>query len=46
MGIVYFVTGVVVGFAAGILIGRRNKNKVEQAVAEAERLKRKIDNMR
>lgn len=36
--IVGLLIGGVVGFIAGVLVGRRNKKKVEAAVAEASKL--------
>jgi uncharacterized membrane-anchored protein YhcB (DUF1043 family) len=37
---VLFIAGVVVGTVVGLLIGRRNKNKVDAAVAKAEQWKK------
>lgn len=36
--IVGLLIGGIAGFIAGVLVGRRNKNKVEAAVAEAHKL--------
>lgn len=36
--IVGLVIGAVAGFVGGVLFGRRNKKKVEAAVAEAKKL--------
>jgi hypothetical protein len=34
----WFIVGVAVGFVTGVLVGRRNKAKVERALAEANAL--------
>lgn len=40
------IGALIIGFVAGILVGRKNKNKVEQAMAEADKLKKRMDNMK
>jgi len=36
--IIGLLIGAVVGFVVGVLFGRRNKNKVEAAVAQAKKI--------
>jgi uncharacterized membrane-anchored protein YhcB (DUF1043 family) len=40
--VIVFVAGVAVGFIVGVLVGRRNKNKVEQAVKLEQSVEKKI----
>lgn len=41
-----FMGALIIGFVAGILVGRKNRNKIEQAMRKADRLKRKMDDMK
>lgn len=45
-----FAVILIIVFAAGVLVGRKNKGKGDQAFlaanAEADRLKKKLDNMK
>lgn len=46
MFIAGLILGLIAGFIAGVLVGRKNKGKVEQAMAEADRLRKKLDDMK